>query len=179
MQGRSAFQSTIQTIGATRHQLALQPPALARTCTPRRSPSLDPTPPGRTRRAPDTVDGHRSDRLPKQPRHDHSACPQDQRVQDSAAITRAHSYRALMRVKLIIGALATALLLSGCTIAYRPGLGAQALHKQSIKIPPGMMPPPGECRIWFEGRPPGQEPPPGDCNELEHEVPPGAVLVHG
>jgi hypothetical protein len=48
---------------------------------------------------------------------------------------------------------------------------------QQMKIPPGHMPPPGKCRIWFPERPPGQQPPPGECAELRHRVPPGAVLV--
>jgi hypothetical protein len=47
------------------------------------------------------------------------------------------------------------------------------------KIPPGHMPPPGKCRIWFPGKPPGQQPPPGDCWELERHVPPGAWLIRG
>lgn len=31
------------------------------------------------------------------------------------------------------------------------------------RIPPGHLPPPGECRVWHDGRPPGQQPPPTDC----------------
>ena len=49
----------------------------------------------------------------------------------------------------------------------------------TVEIPPGHMPPPGECRIWYPDLPPGQQPPPGDCYELEHQVPPGAVIVRG
>ena len=30
-------------------------------------------------------------------------------------------------------------------------------------IPPGHLPPPGSCRVWYEGRPPGHQPPPTDC----------------
>lgn len=58
-----------------------------------------------------------------------------------------------------------------------PGEG----HYQSTlpDIPPGHMPPPGQCRIWFPGTPPGQQPPPGDCWELERQVPPGAWLIRG
>jgi hypothetical protein len=47
------------------------------------------------------------------------------------------------------------------------------------EIPPGHMPPPGKCRIWFPGEPPGKQPPPGECKELRHQVPPGAWLVRG
>ncbi len=47
------------------------------------------------------------------------------------------------------------------------------------KIPPGHMPPPGKCRIWYPGRPPGHQPPAGDCEVLEGQVPPGAWLIRG
>ena len=48
-----------------------------------------------------------------------------------------------------------------------------------VNVPPGHMPPPGKCRVWFPDRPPGQQPPPGSCNELMFKVPPGAHLVRG
>jgi hypothetical protein len=41
-------------------------------------------------------------------------------------------------------------------------------------VPPGHLPPPGECRIWFPDRPPGHQPPPGACDELS--VPPGGLF---
>ena len=44
-------------------------------------------------------------------------------------------------------------------------------------IPPGHLPPPGECRIWYPDLPPGQQPPPGDCQDLRWRVPPGAWLI--
>jgi hypothetical protein len=46
-------------------------------------------------------------------------------------------------------------------------------------IPPGHMPPPGKCRIWYPDLTPGQQPPPGDCWELSRRVPPGAWLIRG
>ena len=46
-------------------------------------------------------------------------------------------------------------------------------------IPPGHLPPPGACRIWYPGTPPGHQPPPGSCRELRHHVPRGAWFVRG
>jgi hypothetical protein len=34
-------------------------------------------------------------------------------------------------------------------------------------VPPGHLPSPGECRVWYDGRPPGQQPPPTNCREAE------------
>ena len=54
------------------------------------------------------------------------------------------------------------------------GRGAVA----KLGIPPGHLPPPGECRIWFPGRPPGHQPPPGHCSRLKRELPAGAWLLY-
>lgn len=52
-------------------------------------------------------------------------------------------------------------------------------HHAAPAIPPGHMPPPGECRIWYPDLPPGQQPPPGPCGQLRYQVPPGAWLIRG
>lgn len=70
--------------------------------------------------------------------------------------------------------LGAALALAGCT-AY----GAPYPGRAPVKVPPGHMPPPGECRIWFPDRPPGHQPPPGPCHRLKYQVPPGAYLIRG
>ncbi|MCH7691414.1 MAG: hypothetical protein IIA17_10275 [candidate division Zixibacteria bacterium] len=46
-----------------------------------------------------------------------------------------------------------------------------------LGIPPGHLPAPGQCRIWFPGRPPGRQPRPGNCVEVERHVRPGCWLV--
>lgn len=57
--------------------------------------------------------------------------------------------------------------------------GSHRYKSRLPNIPPGYMPPPGKCRIWYPDRPPGQQPPPGECWELERNVPPGAWLIGG
>ena len=53
------------------------------------------------------------------------------------------------------------------------------VQQGGVHVPPGHLPPPGMCRIWYPGTPPGHQPPPDKCKKLRKHVPPGAVLVHG
>lgn len=46
-------------------------------------------------------------------------------------------------------------------------------------IPPGHLPPPGMCRVWFDDRPPGHQPPPVSCAEAAYYAPPGARILYG
>ena len=92
-----------------------------------------------------------------------------------------------MRIILTSAVIAVAALVSACATMEggvvigeppaeeRSGHGAQG----PPGVPPGHLPPPGECRIWYPGSPPGQQPPPGRCDDLARRVPPGAWLVYG
>jgi hypothetical protein len=46
---------------------------------------------------------------------------------------------------------------------YDDGQPRRARNAESVRIPRGHMPPPGECRTWYEGRPAGHQPPPYKC----------------
>jgi hypothetical protein len=48
----------------------------------------------------------------------------------------------------------------------------------TLGIPPGHLPPPGQCRIWIPGVPPGHQGPSGDCAELASRVPLDGWLVY-
>ena len=65
---------------------------------------------------------------------------------------------------------------SGCAGVIVAG---GTLREYAHEVPPGHLPPPGECRIWYPELPPGQQPPPGNCYDLQHRVPRDAYLVYG
>ena len=61
---------------------------------------------------------------------------------------------------------------------YREGRSYFHQHGYThLDIPPGHLPPPGACRIWYPGQPPGHQPPPAPCGHLRHRVPAGAWLI--
>ena len=75
--------------------------------------------------------------------------------------------------------LLAACLLSGCGVTVTAQAPARSVvASEAVRIPPGHMPPPGSCRIWYPGEPPGQQPPAGECSELERTAPRGAWVVY-
>lgn len=88
-----------------------------------------------------------------------------------------------------VAIISTLLLLAGC-LPGRFAINARidnhqwnrraSGHRYKMKrVPPGHMPPPGQCRIWYPGIPPGHQPPPGNCAVLSRHVPPDAWLIVG
>lgn len=59
-------------------------------------------------------------------------------------------------------AIATALLALAAGSADAQGRG-----NKKGKVPPGHMPPAGQCRVWYDGVPPGHQPAPSSCAEAE------------
>jgi len=58
------------------------------------------------------------------------------------------------------------------------GIGSDGGKGNSaVTVPPGHMPPPGKCRIWYKNRKAGNQPAPGNCKKLKNKVPAGAVLI--
>ena len=67
--------------------------------------------------------------------------------------------------RLSLAAAAAAAALAGTAAADDQGYGPGGYG-----IPPGHMPPPGACRVWYPGRAPGQQPAPTDCARAQYEA---------
>ena len=48
----------------------------------------------------------------------------------------------------------------------------------TLGIPPGHLPPPGQCRVWLPGEPPGHQPRPRSCARIESTAPAGSWIVY-
>jgi hypothetical protein len=48
----------------------------------------------------------------------------------------------------------------------------------TLGIPPGHLPPPGECRVWLPGEPPGHQPRARSCARIERTAPAGSWIVY-
>jgi hypothetical protein len=70
---------------------------------------------------------------------------------------------------ILIGVFATAAMdAQGKGLGRAQGRGrGQAAIARAQGIPPGQLPPAGQCRVWYEGVPPGRQPAPTNCNEAE------------
>ncbi len=47
----------------------------------------------------------------------------------------------------------------------------------TLRIPPGQLPPLGQCRVWIESRPPGRQARPRSCLDIEKSAPAGALIL--
>jgi hypothetical protein len=64
--------------------------------------------------------------------------------------------------------IATALVLVGLTALPAAAQGRGGRYSERNQgVPPGQLPPAGQCRVWYEGRPPGQQPRATNCDEAE------------
>lgn len=75
----------------------------------------------------------------------------------------------------MVTAVAMLLVLAGSAEAQGRGRG----HGHGLRIPPGHMPGPGQCRVWYPGVPPGHQPPAVPCFALRGYRFVGAVVVEG
>ncbi len=58
-----------------------------------------------------------------------------------------------------------------------PAPRRNARTAESLNIPPGHLPPPGQCRVWMPDEPPGHQDRPRSCSNIERNAPAGSWIV--
>ncbi len=48
----------------------------------------------------------------------------------------------------------------------------------TLGVPPGQLPPPGQCRVWIQGRPPGRQARARSCDGIVATAPAGAMILY-
>lgn len=89
----------------------------------------------------------------------------------------------LLALGMVLSACSSAVVRSAPPPAHLPSssvvvTGSKEGPRKLKGVPPGHYPPPGECRLWYDGRPPGHQPAPAPCRALIGNVPPGAFVLY-
>ena len=48
----------------------------------------------------------------------------------------------------------------------------------TLGVPPGHLPPPGQCRVWMRGTPPGHQPRSKSCDGIRDTAPAGSMILY-
>jgi hypothetical protein len=80
-------------------------------------------------------------------------------------------------------AVATLAALAGCSRASlydqpEPRAAKAPAPAAVLNVPPGQLPAPGLCRLWFPDRPPGRQPKARPCAEVESGAPAGTWVLY-
>lgn len=78
-----------------------------------------------------------------------------------------------MRVALTLG------LVSAIALAHPLDAQGRGRGKNGDGVPPGHLPPAGQCRVWIDGVPPGRQPAPTDCATAERTRPANGRVIYG
>ncbi len=86
-----------------------------------------------------------------------------------------------MRVRWLCPLVAVALTAACSSVPWKTGPSENASTAARYGIPPGHLPPPGQCKVWMPGESPGhqkQKYKAGSCRSVARYVPPGGWLVY-
>lgn len=88
--------------------------------------------------------------------------------------------RLLVPCTMLLAATACSPVTSPSTNAPAPAPTAFRVRSTAatLKVPPGQLPPPGQCRVWVEGLPPGKQPKARTCTGIEDSAPPSSWVVY-
>jgi hypothetical protein len=87
----------------------------------------------------------------------------------------------MLAIRPTVPVIAAALVVSGCsstTVVERPAPATGRSTAVVLGIPPGHLPPPGQCRVWIPGRPPGRQARARACDGILATAPAGAWVLY-
>jgi hypothetical protein len=79
---------------------------------------------------------------------------------------------------MLLAAAGCSVVSSSSTPAPEPAPSHGPSTAATLKIPPGQLPPPGQCRVWVQGLPPGKQPKARTCSGIEDSAPPSSWVVY-
>ncbi len=87
-----------------------------------------------------------------------------------------------MSLSRIFSSVVVCLSLGACTTVFEaPSSGSRPVAGNTataLGIPPGQLPPPGECRVWIPGRSPGRQAAPRSCDGIMAVAPGGSWVLY-
>lgn len=79
-------------------------------------------------------------------------------------------------IALAVGACARRIVVVDSPPESQPARGQNT--RITLGVPPGHLPPPGQCRVWIPGRPPGRQARARSCDGIERDAPAGAMILY-
>jgi hypothetical protein len=88
------------------------------------------------------------------------------------------SARLVVPCLLVIGAAACSITPSASTPEPQPVRRYPATSARTLGVPPGHLPPVGQCRVWVPGMPPGHQARARSCSNIERDTPKGSWILY-
>jgi hypothetical protein len=88
------------------------------------------------------------------------------------------SARLVVPCLLVIGAAACSITPSASTPEPQPVRRYPATSAKTLGVPPGHLPPVGQCRVWVPGMRPGHQARARSCSNIERDAPKGSWILY-
>ena len=79
---------------------------------------------------------------------------------------------------LLAGAAACTITPSQSSPTPEPVRRYPATSAKTLGVPPGHLPPVGQCRVWVPGKPPGRQERARSCSNIERDAPKGSWILY-
>jgi len=88
------------------------------------------------------------------------------------------SARLIVPCLLLVSASACSITPSQSSPSPEPVRRYPAASAKTLGVPPGHLPPVGQCRVWVPGKPPGHQERARSCSNIERDAPKGSWILY-